>query len=72
MDKVRIYAAPKIIGGVNAPGLIGGDGASSMKEAVKLKDLSTETCGGDLVIEAYVDKGKRTPPTKGLTGWRKK
>jgi|GEM_PF-33539 len=59
VDKVRIYAAPKIIGGVNAPGLIGGDGASSMKEAVKLKDLSTETCGGDLVIEAYVDKGKK-------------
>ena len=58
MDKVRIYTAPKIIGGVSAPGLIGGEGASSMDKAVKLKDMSTETCGPDLVIEAYVDKGK--------------
>ena len=59
VDKVRIYEAPKIIGGVGAPGLIGGIGASSMAEAVKLRDMSTETCGGDLVIEAYVDKGKK-------------
>lgn len=58
VDKVRIYTAPKIIGGVSAPGLIGGEGASSMDKAVKLKDMSTETCGPDLVIEAYVDKGK--------------
>lgn len=55
VDKVRIYVSPMIIGGKEAPGLVGGQGAASIPEAVKLKNISTEMSGEDLVVEAYVD-----------------
>lgn len=55
VDKVRIYVSPMIIGGKGAPGLVGGQGAAAIPEAVKLKNISTEMSGEDLVIEAYVD-----------------
>lgn len=55
VDKVRIYVSPMIIGGKEAPGLVGGQGAAAIPEAVKLKNISTEMSGEDLVIEAYVD-----------------
>lgn len=55
VDKVRIYVSPMIIGGKEAPGLVGGQGAASIPEAVKLKNVSTEMSGEDLVVEAYVD-----------------
>ena len=59
VDKVRLYVAPKIIGGMKAPGLIGGEGAASMAEVWHLRNIQTEMTGPDLVIEAYVD-----PPEK--------
>lgn len=55
VDKVRIYVSPMIIGGKEAPGLVGGQGVASIPEAVKLKNISTEMSGEDLVVEAYVD-----------------
>ena len=62
VDKIRLYVAPKIIGGVTAPGLIGGKGASSMAKVLHLKDMQTEMSGSDLVIEAYVDSKKEEEP----------
>lgn len=59
VDKVRLYMAPMVIGGAGAPGLIGGIGASAVKDAVRLRDISTERSGRDLVIEAYVDHGEK-------------
>ncbi|MDY6083686.1 MAG: bifunctional diaminohydroxyphosphoribosylaminopyrimidine deaminase/5-amino-6-(5-phosphoribosylamino)uracil reductase RibD [Dialister sp.] len=56
VDKIRIYMGPMIIGGKDAPGLIGGIGASHLSEAVVLKDIHTEMSGADLVVEAYVDR----------------
>lgn len=56
VDKIRIYMGPMIIGGKDAPGLIGGPGASHLSEAVVLKDIHTEMSGADLVVEAYVDR----------------
>lgn len=65
IDKVRIYMAPMIIGGTGAPGLVGGAGADSLLHAVKLKDISTEMSGTDLVIEAYVDHKAVPAPADG-------
>ena len=62
VDKVRIYQAPMIIGGTGAPGLIGGQGAPSIGKAIRMKHISTEMSGPDLVIEAYVDRGKEEIP----------
>lgn len=56
VDKVRIYAAPMIIGGVSAPGLIGGEGVATIPKAIRLRDIQTQMTGKDLVIEAYVEK----------------
>lgn len=56
VDKVRIYTAPMIIGGVSAPGLIGGEGAETIPKAIRLRDIQTQMTGKDLVIEAYVEK----------------
>lgn len=54
IDKVRFYVAPMIIGGKDAPGLIGGRGAAHLSEAVHLSDLSVRQVGPDAAIEGYV------------------
>jgi diaminohydroxyphosphoribosylaminopyrimidine deaminase/5-amino-6-(5-phosphoribosylamino)uracil reductase len=45
--------APRIIGGVAAPGAVGGTGAPSLAAAPLLRDLSIETAGPDLVVTGY-------------------
>ncbi len=56
VDKVRLYLAPMIIGGKDAPGLIGGTGAAKISEAIRLRNIETSKSGQDLIIEAYVEK----------------
>lgn len=56
VDKVRFYIAPMVIGGAYAPGAVGGKGAASLSEAVKLRDMTVMPSGPDLVVTAYVDK----------------
>ena len=58
VDKIRFYLAPVIIGGIGAPGAIGGIGADRVSAAVPLENIRTERSGADLVVEAYVKKGK--------------
>ena len=64
VDKVRIYAAPMIIGGTGAPGLIGGVGAAKISETVSLRNMTTSRTGSDLVIEAYVEKKPPKAPRR--------
>lgn len=64
VDKVRIYQAPMIIGGTKAPGLIGGAGAPSIAKVIRMKNISTEMSGPDLVIEAYVDREDAKTPDR--------
>lgn len=64
IDKLRVYMAPMIIGGQEAPSLVGGKGAASIPEAVKLKDFRTECSGKDLVLEAVVDYEVEAPTAK--------
>lgn len=66
VDKVRLYVAPMIIGGHRAPGVIGGDGAESLRSAIGLYDIRTERCDVDLVVEGYV----KPPLTE--TEWKEK
>lgn len=61
VDKVRIYAAPILIGGKDAPGLLGGKGADTIPEAVRLKNITTLMSGSDLIIEGYVDHKEESP-----------
>lgn len=45
--------APKIIGGLNAPGTFVFDGFELMKDAVVLNDITVEQIGDNVCISGY-------------------
>jgi diaminohydroxyphosphoribosylaminopyrimidine deaminase/5-amino-6-(5-phosphoribosylamino)uracil reductase len=56
VDKALFFVAPKIVGGEDAPTPVGGLGVETVDEAIRLRDLSVEKIGDDLLIEGYVVK----------------
>lgn len=54
VDKIQWFIAPKIIGGKNAPGPVGGMGVSDVNNAKIFEDISMETIGEDILISAYL------------------
>ena len=56
VDKLYIFVAPKIIGGRDAKGVIGGDGIEKMRDAKKLKNMKTRRFGKDLLLEFDVQR----------------
>jgi len=54
VDKITFIAAPLIIGGREAPAAIGGMGAESIADALKLTDVEVTALGSDLEITSYV------------------
>lgn len=57
VDKVKIYIAPKIIGGKDSKTPIEGKGIDNLKDAFKITNLSVSTIGEDILVEGYVEKG---------------
>lgn len=57
VDKVSMMVAPFIIGGNAAPPSIGGAGATTLAEALRLADLEVVRHGGDIEISGYPEKG---------------
>jgi diaminohydroxyphosphoribosylaminopyrimidine deaminase/5-amino-6-(5-phosphoribosylamino)uracil reductase len=55
IDKVTAVLAPMIIGAADAPAAVAGQGAQVMAEATRLKDLSVERLGEDILITGYPD-----------------
>ncbi|MCL5957854.1 MAG: bifunctional diaminohydroxyphosphoribosylaminopyrimidine deaminase/5-amino-6-(5-phosphoribosylamino)uracil reductase RibD [Chloroflexi bacterium] len=55
-DKVYAFVAPKIIGGREAPGPIGGAGTAAIAEVPRLERTSFQPLGDDYVIVGYVQK----------------
>ncbi len=53
VDKVLAFVAPKIIGGVSAPGPVGGRGAAKMAQAIELKRLRWQSAGDDMLLTGY-------------------
>lgn len=53
VDKVTFMVAPLIIGGDNAPVAVGGAGASSLGETLKLEEITVKIFGHDLEITGY-------------------
>ena len=51
VDRILLFLAPKIIGGKEAPGMIGGKGALRVKDARRVEILKIRRMGPDLVIE---------------------
>ena len=53
-DNVIWFVAPKLIGGVNAPGPVGGTGVDKLNQAYALEDMAAEFIGDDLMITANI------------------
>ncbi|WP_438445547.1 bifunctional diaminohydroxyphosphoribosylaminopyrimidine deaminase/5-amino-6-(5-phosphoribosylamino)uracil reductase RibD [Gorillibacterium sp. sgz5001074] len=53
IQKVILFLAPKIIGGMGAPGSFTFDGFDRMQEAIRLGRLRTESFGDDICITGY-------------------
>ncbi|MFH1785385.1 MAG: bifunctional diaminohydroxyphosphoribosylaminopyrimidine deaminase/5-amino-6-(5-phosphoribosylamino)uracil reductase RibD [Candidatus Micrarchaeota archaeon] len=55
VDKFSIFVAPKIIGGQDAKGPIGGIGTALVKNSIRLKNLKVEQIGSDYFFEGYAE-----------------
>jgi diaminohydroxyphosphoribosylaminopyrimidine deaminase / 5-amino-6-(5-phosphoribosylamino)uracil reductase len=51
INEVRLYLAPTLMGGLQATGVIGGEGPRRLAQAVRLRRLAARRLGPDLVIE---------------------
>jgi len=54
VDKVYWFIAPKIIGGQQAPGPVGGQGVADVNQAQFLEDIHIEMVGQDILMSAYM------------------
>ena len=54
VDKVVWFIAPKIFGGREAPGAVGGVGVDDPSEALELERVKVRLLGKDICIEGYV------------------
>jgi diaminohydroxyphosphoribosylaminopyrimidine deaminase / 5-amino-6-(5-phosphoribosylamino)uracil reductase len=57
IDKLHAIIAPMIIGAADAPAAVAGRGAYRMAEALRLRDLTLERLGDDVLVTAYVGDG---------------
>ena len=55
VDKIYAYVAPKLIGGRDAPGPLGGSGIEHLSDAARLMDLDFTRLGDDILISAYTN-----------------
>lgn len=53
VDKVTAFVSPLIIGGAGALHAVGGKGPAALADALRLKDVSIESCGEDFEITGY-------------------
>ncbi|HWF88162.1 MAG TPA: bifunctional diaminohydroxyphosphoribosylaminopyrimidine deaminase/5-amino-6-(5-phosphoribosylamino)uracil reductase RibD [Pyrinomonadaceae bacterium] len=60
VNKVSVFIAPKIVGGADAPGAIGGRGVEAMSEALELERVTVVRQGEDIEVTGYPRKGSPT------------
>jgi len=53
VDKVTFYVAPKVLGGRDSLGAVGGRPRLSLDEALELRDVTTRRLGDDLEVTGY-------------------
>lgn len=59
-DKMIFFIAPKLLGGRDAPGMVGGEGIAHLRDAIQLEKIRLDRCGEDIVVEGYI-RQKETP-----------
>ncbi|WP_418790472.1 bifunctional diaminohydroxyphosphoribosylaminopyrimidine deaminase/5-amino-6-(5-phosphoribosylamino)uracil reductase RibD [Phosphitispora sp. TUW77] len=55
VDKILTFIAPKIVGGNQAPGPVGGAGIETMDRAIQLKRVNSGCIGADFFVEGYLE-----------------
>jgi diaminohydroxyphosphoribosylaminopyrimidine deaminase/5-amino-6-(5-phosphoribosylamino)uracil reductase len=58
IHRVRLYIAPRLLGGQGAKGLLGGRGGARLAEAVSLTEVTVRAIGDDLLLEGSVQAGR--------------
>lgn len=58
VDRLVIYLAPKLVGGRDAPGILGGPGVRSITDALPVSIRSVERIGPDLKVVADVHRDR--------------
>jgi len=58
VDEVVVYLAPKLIGGIDAPGVLGGRGVAPVSRARPLRIRAFDLLGEDLRVEADVHRDR--------------
>jgi diaminohydroxyphosphoribosylaminopyrimidine deaminase/5-amino-6-(5-phosphoribosylamino)uracil reductase len=53
VDKVHAVVAPMIIGGATAPTAVAGTGAARMADALRLRDVTVDRLGDDILVTGY-------------------
>lgn len=54
VDKVMFFIAPKILGGQKALTPVEGQGVEQVSDALKLREISVEKVGEDILVEGYL------------------
>lgn len=55
VDRLMLFIAPLILGGRDAKPLVGGEGVSMVKDALRASDMRWEEIEGDLLVHAVFD-----------------
>ncbi len=58
VDKVVAYVAPRLIGGRDSPGALGGKGVVRLDDATHLIDTDVTRLGDDFLISGYVHRDR--------------
>jgi diaminohydroxyphosphoribosylaminopyrimidine deaminase/5-amino-6-(5-phosphoribosylamino)uracil reductase len=53
VDKVTLVIAPLIVGAADAPSAVAGHGARFMREAVRLREMTVDRLGEDILVTGY-------------------
>jgi diaminohydroxyphosphoribosylaminopyrimidine deaminase / 5-amino-6-(5-phosphoribosylamino)uracil reductase len=58
VDKLVLYVAPMLVGGADAPGILGGDGVAPIGAARRVDIHRVDRIGDDIKVEAYVHRDR--------------
>jgi diaminohydroxyphosphoribosylaminopyrimidine deaminase/5-amino-6-(5-phosphoribosylamino)uracil reductase len=58
VDRLVVFLAPKLLGGHDAPGIVGGEGFAPVDAAIGLEIRRIERVGEDLMVEADVHRDR--------------
>jgi len=56
-DKMHVFIAPMLMGGADAPTSVGGTGFADPQAALRLRDMTVERIGADILVTGYPQYG---------------